>query len=58
MKNKNSDLKIGDMVEFRPIVIGRVYHIGRTSNGKVAYLEFEGHRGYQTPPYKVSKISK
>jgi len=46
-------LKKGDLVEFRPIVTGRVYHVRKTKKGRVAYLEFNGGRGYQSPPYKV-----
>lgn len=49
-------LRKGDLVEFRPIVTGRVYHIRKTKKGRIAYIEFEGRRGYVAPPYKVTKL--
>jgi hypothetical protein len=51
--NKPIDkIKKGDYVEFRPIVTGRVYH----KRNSVLYIEFNGGKGYQSPPYKVKKL--
>lgn len=49
---KDKEIKKGDFVEFRPIVTGKVYH---KRNG-VIYIEFNGEKGYLSPPYKVTKI--
>jgi len=51
--NKSIDkIKKGDYVEFRPIVTGKVYY---KRNG-VLYIEFNGEKGYVSPPYKVKKL--